>query len=183
MKFLKNILLSTIILIIINLIITPMQTKVQAGIFSDILNGGDVFTQSADDKEYFNEENQKKSVDQMYYFLLGLGVIIAIVIGIIIGIQFITTGVEGQAKIKEKLLPYIIGCIIIFGGFGIWRVVLNIANDTLDSGQTVKTEETQDEKPPLIQKIEQMFFNKEKSNNNPNGDSKEGGGSGGGATR
>ena len=133
MKFLKNILLSTIILIIINLIITPMQTKVQAGIFSDILNGGDVFTQSADDKEYFNEENQKKSVEQMYYFLLGLGVIIAIVIGIIIGIQFITTGVEGQAKIKEKLLPYIIGCVVIFGGFGIWRVVLNLTNNTLDT--------------------------------------------------
>ena len=102
MKFFKNILLSTIILIIINLIITPMQAKVQAGIFSDILNGGDNFTQSANDKEYFNEDNQKKSMDQIYFFLLGLGIIIAIVIGIIIGIKFVTTGVEGQAKIKEK---------------------------------------------------------------------------------
>lgn len=55
----------------------------------------------------------------------------------ILGIQFVTTGVEGQAKIKEKILPYIIGCIVVFGGFGIWRAVINLSSDTLDNGESI----------------------------------------------
>lgn len=34
--------------------------------------------------------------------------------------------VEQKAKVKDSLLPYIIGCIVIFGAFGIWKIVLTI---------------------------------------------------------
>lgn len=34
--------------------------------------------------------------------------------------------VEQKAKVKDSLLPYIIGCIVIFGAFGIWKLVLTI---------------------------------------------------------
>ena len=47
----------------------------------------------------------------------------------VIGIQFITSGVEGKAKVKEKLIPYGVGCVVAFGAFGIWRLVLNILQD------------------------------------------------------
>ena len=46
-------------------------------------------------------------------YCLEFGIIIAIAIGLILGIQFVTTGVEGQAKIKEKILPYINGESIV----------------------------------------------------------------------
>ena len=70
-------------------------------------------------------------------YCLEFGIIIAIAIGLILGIQFVTTGVEGQAKIKEKILPYIIGCIVVFGGFGIWRAVIILSSDTLDNCESI----------------------------------------------
>ena len=36
------------------------------------------------------------------------------------------SSVEEQAKIKELLVPYVAGCIVIFGAFGIWKLAVNI---------------------------------------------------------
>ena len=47
----------------------------------------------------------------------------------VIGIQFIMGSADEKAKIKETLLPYIIGVCVIFGAFTIWKVVVNIGND------------------------------------------------------
>jgi hypothetical protein len=52
-------------------------------------------------------------------------------VGVILGIQFIVSATEGKAKIKEKLIPYCIGCIVVFGAFGIWKLVINILKDTM----------------------------------------------------
>ena len=60
--------------------------------------------------------------------MLGIAVAVAVIIGTVMGIQFITSGVSGQAKIKEKLIPYAIGCVVSFGAFGIWKVVMTILN-------------------------------------------------------
>ena len=34
--------------------------------------------------------------------------------------------VEQKAKVKDALVPYIVGCIVIFGAFGIWKLVLTL---------------------------------------------------------
>ncbi len=31
--------------------------------------------------------------------------------------------VEAKAQIKEKLIPYVVGCAIMFGAFGIWKSI------------------------------------------------------------
>jgi len=48
----------------------------------------------------------------------------------IIGIQFIIGSVDEKAKIKETLVPYVIGVFIIFSAFGIWKIVMSIGNIT-----------------------------------------------------
>ena len=35
---------------------------------------------------------------------------------------------EEKAQIKDALIPFIIGCIIVFGAFGIWKIFVNIGN-------------------------------------------------------
>ena len=37
-------------------------------------------------------------------------------------------GAEGQAKVKEMLVPFIVGCVIVFGGFGFWKIAVTIGN-------------------------------------------------------
>lgn len=69
-------------------------------------------------------ENLQNMSDTIYNVLLTIGIILAFVVGAILGIKFLTGGLEGQADVKTALLPYFIGCVIIFGAFTIWKIVL-----------------------------------------------------------
>ena len=124
-----------LILIIAISLVRPSKSEAKS--FGDILTGGDIFLR-VQVMRIFLMKQIKKMLQMIHIiYCLEFGIIIAIAIGLILGIQFVTTGVEGQAKIKEKIQPYIIGCIVVFGGFGIWRAVIILSSDTLDNGEVL----------------------------------------------
>lgn len=115
-----------IVMIILISIATPTYSK--ALTLTDIYNKGDSFLDDADGGEMLDKESEENAINTLYWILLGIAVAVAVIIGTVMGIQFITSGVSGQAKIKEKLIPYAIGCVVSFGAFGIWKVVMTILN-------------------------------------------------------
>ena len=115
-----------IVMIILISIATPTYSK--ALTLTDIYNKGDSFLNDADGSEVLDKENEENAINTLYWILLGIAVAVAVIIGTVMGIQFITSGVSGQAKIKEKLIPYAIGCVVSSGAFGIWKVVMTILN-------------------------------------------------------
>lgn len=62
----------------------------------------------------------------IYNTLLIIGICIAVLIGTVLGIQFITGSVEQKVKVKESLIPFVVGCVVIFSAFGIWKLVIEI---------------------------------------------------------
>ncbi len=72
------------------------------------------------------EASLKSTSNFIYNILLGIAMVIAVIVGMIIGIQFMVTSVEEKAKVKEALVPYVVGCIVVFGAFGIWKLAMNI---------------------------------------------------------
>ncbi|MGN1299910.1 MAG: pilin [Clostridia bacterium] len=73
-----------------------------------------------------NGQALKDGSNIIYNVLLILGIAVALIWGLVLGIQFITGTIEEKAEIKKGLIPYVVGCIIIFGAFGIWKLVLNL---------------------------------------------------------
>jgi hypothetical protein len=73
-------------------------------------------------------ENLQAMSSMIYNILLVVGIIIAVAIAVILGIKFVTGGVEGQAEVKSAIIPFVVGCVIIFGAFTIWKVVLIMLN-------------------------------------------------------
>lgn len=109
-------------------IFTIYTHSVQASSLSDAIGGADDFIQSGvdDDSPAISEDNLQGMSDMLYNSLLVIATIIAVIVGLVIAIQFMTGSVGERAKIKETLIPYIAGCIVIFGAFGIWKLVVNI---------------------------------------------------------
>ena len=64
--------------------------------------------------------------NMLYNALLIIGIIIAVIVGAILGIKFMMGSVGEKADIKKLLVPYVVGCIIVFGAFGIWKLVVTI---------------------------------------------------------
>ncbi len=92
---------------------------------STIISGADDFLGSGKE-DVLPEDNIKNMSNIIYNTLLIIGIVIAVIIGLFLGIQFVTGSVEQKSKIKESLIAYTVGCIIIFGAFGIWKIVVNI---------------------------------------------------------
>lgn len=92
----------------------------------DIIKKGDDFINQGDPSKVVSKDNIKDTSGMVFRVLLFIGIIVAIIAGIIIGMQFVTGSVEAKAQVKEKLIPYVVGCIIIFGAFGIWKLVVDL---------------------------------------------------------
>ena len=98
----------------------------------DIITDGGKFENKTGNSDLANikiEDVQKLS-GFLYNTLLVIGVAVAVIIGGLIGIKLMTGSAEQKAEAKQYLMPYIIGCIIVFGAFGIWQLVVNVLQAT-----------------------------------------------------
>lgn len=73
----------------------------------------------------------EKGSDTIFNTLLAVGTVVAVLVGAILGIQFMTAGIDKKVEVKQALFPYIISCVILFGSFGIWKLVVTIMNDVV----------------------------------------------------
>lgn len=89
----------------------------------DVISGGDSFLGAADEEKLDNEK-MKSASSVIYNVLLSLGVIIAVIIATVLGIQYMLAGADSKAKVKESMIPFVIGCVVVFGAFGIWKVIV-----------------------------------------------------------
>ena len=114
------------LILIIILLLFCSNNVVQANNLGDIITGGQNFIESGSKQTPIASDSIKNLSDTIYNILLVLGTVIAVIIGAILGIQFITGSVEQKAKVKDSLIPFIVGCVVIFGAFGIWKLVITI---------------------------------------------------------
>ena len=59
---------------------------------------------------------------------IGIGTAIAVIYAIILGIKFMSGSMEDKVEIKESMIPFIIGCIVLFSAFAIWKMIIKIGN-------------------------------------------------------
>ena len=71
-------------------------------------------------------DEMKGVSDLIYNVLFAVAIIVLVLWGTILGIQFITGAAEEKAEIKKALVPYVVGTIIVFSTFSIWKLVVTI---------------------------------------------------------
>lgn len=90
----------------------------------DMISDADKFIGNGD--LTYNADDLSNVSNTIFNILVTVGIIIAVLMGAILGIKLMISGVEEKAQVKKLLMPYVVGCIIIFGGFGIWKLVVTI---------------------------------------------------------
>lgn len=68
----------------------------------------------------------------IFNLILGIGVIIAVVVGIVIAVKLMTGGVDAKADMKGLLTPYIISVIVLVSAWTIWKIALNFLQGTFN---------------------------------------------------
>ena len=93
-----------------------------------VMGGAENFISGANTENTISQSSLKNTIDLIYNILLAVGIIVAVVAGAILGVQFMVTSADGKAELKERLVPYVVGCVVIFGAFGIWKLAVNIVS-------------------------------------------------------
>ena len=122
------------IVFIITLITLTFLTSIPniskgAGI-GDIVSGADDFIEDGAKDPAIEDSKLQDLSGPLYTTLLVIGIVIAVIVGLVIGIKFMTGSVAEKAKVKETLIPYIAGCIVVFGAFAIWKLIIEIMSMT-----------------------------------------------------
>lgn len=136
-----------VVLIFISLFLLWIPNTVNAEGFFSIIKEGSEFINKGN-KEVIAASKIKETSDYIYNTLLGIGIVLAIVVGMALGIKFIIGSIDEQAKIKEALVPYIISCIIIFGAFTIWKIFVQQGDNLEEKIKTEFADTTEIEQKP-----------------------------------
>ncbi len=111
-------------LIIAILWIYPCNAKALS--IDGIMSGADDFLAKGNTTSVISTSALGETSDFIHNMLLGVCMVIAVVVGLILGIKYMTATSEDKAGIKETLVPYVVACAITFGAFTIWKLVINI---------------------------------------------------------
>lgn len=129
MKFLNKSLIIISMLLALNITFGNIY-KVQAAGISDFITGGDNFINAGKDGNVsIDEDKLADTSSYIYNILLLAGMSIAVIIIGILGIKFMIGSVEEKAQIKDAIVPFVIGCIVIFGAFGIWKIFVTMGKN------------------------------------------------------
>lgn len=119
----------TIFLLILIVILINVCTKVFAGDLYNIYDSAANFIQSGSSNSVgINQQKVQDVSNSVYNILLVIGICVAVIISSILGIKFMIGSVEEKSQVKELLIPFIIGCAVVFGAFAIWKIVVVIGN-------------------------------------------------------
>lgn len=114
------------------------EELVEIGFWSDLFSEGESFlskgettnsvTVEGENVEIYgiNEDALETTSDSIFNALFGIAVVLAVIIGGVLGIKFMLASAEEKADIKSAMIPYIIGCVVVFGAFTIWKIAVNI---------------------------------------------------------
>lgn len=62
----------------------------------------------------------------IYNILLSVGVVVAVIVGAVIGVKLMASNIDTKVEAKKLLIPYVVGCVVVFGGFAIWKIVVSV---------------------------------------------------------
>lgn len=126
-KTIKILIKIIIILIVIQTVNIPIASAIDWG---SIISAGDTFVdkgkEAAKEDAVMDTSKVRALNNEIYSILLTLGVVLSVIIGAVLGIQIMWGSIEQQVKAKEMLIPYVVGCVVVFGTFGIWKIAVTI---------------------------------------------------------
>ena len=70
------------------------------------------------------QEDLQEFSRSIYNMAVAIGTAVTVLVGGILGVKFMLASAEEKADIKKMLMGYLIGCVLVFGSFAIWKIAV-----------------------------------------------------------
>ncbi len=96
---------------------------------SDIKDTGDAFlSQGSSASSPITVQEAWDELLPIAQILLAIASVVLVIAYMYLGIQYMITDPQGKADIKQKLIGLVIATVIIYGGVGIFTIIINLFN-------------------------------------------------------
>ena len=96
-----------------------------------IVEGADGFIESGTQQTRpFNHAELIETSNFVGKTFIAVGIIAAVIVGLYIAIKIMIGSVTEKAEYKQMLIPYFVGVIVLFGAYSIWRIIVELFNQT-----------------------------------------------------
>ena len=92
----------------------------------DMFNGGGIQSEDASNLIDFG--------GQIVAVVRTVGVLVAVVILLVLGIKYMVGSAEEKADYKKSMIPYLVGAVLIFAASAVTGIVYDMANALNDKG-------------------------------------------------
>ena len=103
-------------------------TILAIGVISQASQAGDVLGQLTGEGATVTQDNIINLGNSIIAVVRIVGVVIAVVILIVLGIKYMMGSAEEKADYKKSMIPYIVGAVLIFASTAIVGVVYDMAS-------------------------------------------------------
>lgn len=119
-----------IIMIILTIItIFSINNKVYADTtVSTIFSGGRQFIKQGKSKANVDTTAIAKDIGGIGQVFLIIGIGTAVGVGMYLGFKYVTSGADEKAKIKERLIFYVIAIVLLVAAVGVTKVIVSIGD-------------------------------------------------------
>lgn len=95
----------------------------------NIMDSADEFVDEANDTANVKTSALQDFSNTFYGIFLAVATAVTVIVGIIIGIKYMVSSAGERANVKQMLVPYAVGCVVVYGSFGIWALVVSLLNN------------------------------------------------------
>lgn len=122
----KNIKILFILASIILILSMPLYSK--AFTLDDVIDNGKSFLEVEKPGLASTPEESKLQAlsNTVSGILLTIALAVTLISAVVMGINFVVQSVEDKAKIKESMIPWVIGIFVSFGAYAIWKITMSI---------------------------------------------------------
>lgn len=122
----KYLVIFSAIIIFMFIVCIPVNVRAEIKSIKDAISGADSFVKKGQTETMISTDNLKKVSNNVFNILFAIGVGVSVVGISVIGTKTLFGSIEEKSHYKEMLVPFIVGAVVVFGSYGIWKTVITI---------------------------------------------------------
>ncbi len=93
----------------------------------DMIEDAEAFEKKKGEEDVkFSQDKLQVFSSDLYSVLFVTATVVSVLVGIVIGFRYMVGSVEEKAEYKKLLVPYLAGCVAVYGALGIWKLLVTM---------------------------------------------------------
>lgn len=124
----KSKILIIVVMIVMLLNINPaINNNVYAStLFGNIQSSAENFLQTGKNNQKIDASTAKTKILPIANMLVAIATVVFLIVGGILGLQYMMSGANERAQLKQKLIWFVISVVVVYGAAGIFNIAVSI---------------------------------------------------------